>query len=88
MGEQKTRKVLEISDGSYQYVCIKTSDKYNPYRLYRVWWDAGYHRKLIEKYADMGSVLMRIWQSEKERSYWNGHGYDTDETNRIIYGWR
>lgn len=27
MKEKKTRKVLEISDGSYQYICIKTSEK-------------------------------------------------------------
>ena len=53
----KTRKVLEVSDGNMQFVCIKTDEAMNQYRLYRVWWDAGHHRKLIEKYADMASVM-------------------------------
>ena len=88
MKEKKTRKVLEISDGSYQYICIKTSEKINPYRLYRVWWDGTYHRRLVEKYADMGSVLMRIWQSEKERPYWAAHGLGKEESERIMYNWR
>lgn len=58
----KTRKVLEVSDGSYQFVCIKTDEEINPYRLYRTWWDMGKHRKLIAKYADIGSVLYHIAQ--------------------------
>jgi len=63
MGEQKTRKVLEISNGNAQFVCIKHSNvKYNPYRLYRVWWDGGNHRKEIARYADFMSIIAHIWQ--------------------------
>lgn len=53
----KTRKVIEVSDGSYQFVCIKTDEEINPYRLYRTWWDMGKHRRLIGRYDSIDSTL-------------------------------
>lgn len=58
MGEQKTRKVLEISDGSLQFACMKHEEKKKtPYYLYRVWWNMGMHRELIGKYDSIDMVL-------------------------------
>lgn len=70
------RKIMEISEGKWQYVCIKTDEKINPYRLYRVWWDRGNHRKLITKYGEFDSIMWTLHQiinlGEPEEKYiWN-----------------
>lgn len=72
MNERKTRKILEINEDGLHVVCIKTeADKVNPYRLYKVWWNGGWHRKLIVKYADFNSVLWHIAQMTiLDRSTW------------------
>lgn len=58
-----TRKVMTINEKGLHLECIKdNSDKVNPYRLYRVWWDQGNHRRLIAKYADMNSILYAVLQ--------------------------
>ena len=72
----KQRKILEISEGKWQYVCIKTDEEINPYRLYRVWWDRGNHRKLITRYGEFGSIMWTLHQiinlGEPEEKYiWN-----------------
>lgn len=72
----KQRKILEISEGKWQYVCIKTDEKINPYRLYRVWWDRWNHRKLITRYGEFGSIMWTLHQiinlGEPEENYiWN-----------------
>lgn len=59
------RKVLELNDNGKHFVCYVDSDSYNRYRLYKKYYadcGAGYtwHRKLIEKYADINSVLYHI----------------------------
>lgn len=70
------RKIMEISEGKWQYVCIKTDEEINPYRLYRVWWDRGNHRKLITRYGEFGSIMWTLHQiinlGEPEEKYiWN-----------------
>ena len=70
------RKIMEISEGKWQYVCIKTDEEINPYRLYRVWWDSGKHRKLITSYGEFGSIMWTLHQiinlGEPEEKYiWN-----------------
>jgi len=57
----KTVKVMEINDGGLHLVCIKnnTTDC-NPYRLYKVWWDKGWHRKQIAKYGDFRSIICDV----------------------------
>jgi len=58
-----TRKVMTINEKGLHLECIKDdSDKVNPYRLYRVWWDQWNHRRLIAKYADMNSILYAVLQ--------------------------
>ena len=62
MNEQKTRKILTINENGLHLECIKDySDKVNPYRLYRVWWDQGNHRRLIDKFANLQSVICEIY---------------------------
>ena len=62
MNERKTRKVLEINENGLHLECIKDYNaKYNPYRLYRVWWDGGWHRKLIDKFGDFQSVVAEVY---------------------------
>lgn len=52
------RKVMEINEGRYIIECIKDdSVKFNPYRVYQKWYNAGWHRKQIEKYANFESVI-------------------------------
>ena len=58
-----TRKILEINENGQHLICIKDNGaKYNPYRLYTIWWDNGTHRKQIVRYADFESILYRILQ--------------------------
>jgi len=68
----KTVKVADIIlPGNYNATCIKhTEDRYNPFWLYWEWNDIGkygvtHHRKLVAKYADMVSVLLRITSMAK-----------------------
>lgn len=53
----KTRKVIDISDGDMQFVCIKVAGEEKAYRLYKVWWDMGKHKRLIGKYDSIDSTL-------------------------------
>lgn len=60
---QKTRKVLSINENGLHLECIKhEADKINPYRLYKVWWDGGWHRKELTRYAQLKDVLWHIAQ--------------------------
>ena len=56
------RQVLEINENGLHIVCIKDDDKSNKYRLYKVWWEQGKHRKQIAKYDDFESILWHIHQ--------------------------
>lgn len=65
----KTRKVLEINDGGAHLVCIKYNGEVNPFRLYRVWWDYGWHRKEITRYGDLTSIMHHA--TEYVRGNWS-----------------
>ena len=74
--KMKQHKILEIHEGKWHYVCVKTDEKPNPYRLYRTWWDMGNHRKPITKYADFDSIMWTLHQiinlGKPEEDYiWN-----------------
>lgn len=56
------KKIMEIHEGKWHLICIKTDEKINPFRLYRVWWDRGKHRKMIVKYADFQSIMWHAHQ--------------------------
>lgn len=75
-----TRKIMDISDGNVRLICIKTDDKYNPYRLYKVWWDNGYHRKQIDKYGDLSNVMFRVTAITYKAEY----GRDLPGYNEVV----
>ena len=57
----KQRKVLEVNEYGFHYVAVKYEGyPVNPYRIYRVWWDMGWHRQQVAKYGDMRSVVCHI----------------------------
>lgn len=57
------RQILKVQDAGFWYSVVKTDDPYNPYSIYRhsIRFDKyNYPReskRLVEKYADMGSCL-------------------------------
>lgn len=56
------RKVLDICDDGIHLVCVKDEEcRNNPYKLYKVWWDHGRHRKQIAAYQDFTSVLYHTY---------------------------
>lgn len=63
----KQSKIMEVNDCGIHLECIKTDDQNNPYRLYRVWWNQGNHRKLIDKYGDFHSVIEWMYQNIKQK---------------------
>ena len=51
-----TLKIGELDTIVGLFVIIYDSaDKYNHYKIYQKWYDKGWHRKLVEKYADLYS---------------------------------
>lgn len=55
------RKVMTLCDNGIRIDCVKDDgDKYNPYRLYTVWYESGWHRKQLAKYADLQSAISAI----------------------------
>ena len=66
-----TRKVIDISEGGRRFVCQYTDKvKYNPYRLYELTYDRGWHRKQIAKYADFYSVLWHLVDMGRDIKGW------------------
>ena len=60
----KTMQVMNISDRGDHFVCIKhLEDRHNPYKLYRKWWDGGWHRAKVVEYGDFESVLWHLLQT-------------------------
>jgi hypothetical protein len=70
----KSRKVLDICLDGFHIVCIRISDRMNPFRIYKVW--AG-HRRQLGKYADFPSVIWFIWDMYVS-------GADTFDTGSLI----
>lgn len=56
----KTRKIMELNDLGHHIEVIKEDGQTNPYRIIRVWYDMGWHRKTLEKYCCLDSVLYYI----------------------------
>jgi hypothetical protein len=65
MKMSNTRKVMDLYFGDKHYVCIEDRTKMNWYHLYEKWYEKGWHRKLVAKYADMGSILFHILQAHQ-----------------------
>ena len=55
------RKIGEINTGRTTFI-IKVDDEdiKTPYRVYRKYWDNGYHQRLHDKYRDLYSCLLYI----------------------------
>lgn len=53
----KTMKCMDICVEGKRFVCTFTPTDRNPYRLYKQWYDRGWHKKLLEKYANFFSVI-------------------------------
>ena len=68
----KTRKVMELQlDGNW-YICVlDMTAQRNPYKLYRKWWDGGWHRHKIVEYGDMDSVLFHLLQMKYPKVAWD-----------------
>ena len=60
------KKIMDVNipERASHYICIYDDKaETNPYRLYDTWWGPnGMRRKLIDKYGDFDSVLMRLLQ--------------------------
>lgn len=52
-----SKKVMGITLDGFRLECIRTDDKYNPFRVYRIWTG---HRRQIAKYGDFLSVICFI----------------------------
>lgn len=60
----KTWQTMDILVSGMRFICIfDTTKPHNPYRLYRKYYDKGWHRKKIAEYADAESVLWHILQT-------------------------
>lgn len=61
----KTYQIMNVSDHGHNYVCIYDSTaNYNPYKLYRKWYDKGWHRKKVAEYCEFQSILWHLLQAE------------------------
>lgn len=59
----KTHKVLELNEKGMHIVCIyHSTTNRNPYKVYRKWYDKGWHRKKLTEYQDFSSVLAELLQ--------------------------
>lgn len=68
----KTRKVMELQYNGAWYICIlDMTTQHNPYKLYRKWWDGGWHRRKIVEYGDMDSVLFHLLQMKYPKVAWD-----------------
>ena len=58
--------------GTYFDIYYDDKARCNPYRVYHRYWDRGWHKRLLVKYANLGSCIAYI------NNYVMGH----DEENR------
>lgn len=58
----KTRKVLDLNAGNLHLVGYFHTEPgtVNPWRLYKVWYDNGYHKKLVDKWANFISLMEQV----------------------------
>ena len=54
----KQQKILSVTHGSTRIECIQRNDTdRNPYKIYLVWYDRRWHRRIMNSYQDFTSVL-------------------------------
>lgn len=51
------KKILECNYDGFHITVEFHEGKTNPYGIYRKWWDMGWHKKQLTKYADFKSCL-------------------------------
>ena len=60
------KKIMDVNipERASHYICIYDDQaETNAYRLYDVWWGVnGQRRKLIDKYGNFDSVMLRLLQ--------------------------
>ena len=62
----KTRKVAEICEKGVRLIMIcDEKDMCNPYKVYRKWWETGWHKKQLGKWGN----FLSAWQYMYE-FYW------------------
>ena len=54
------RKIGEIRSNITFIIKIEDEDKQTPYRVYRRWYDNGWHEKLVDKYRNMYCCILYI----------------------------
>ena len=55
------RKIGEINTKMITFViCYDSADTYNPYKLYHKWYECGWHRRLVSKYAHLAGCVSEI----------------------------
>lgn len=66
-----TRKVMDIKEGGRRFIVLHMDNvKYNPYRIYELTYDRGWHRKQIAKYGDFCSVLCHLVDMGRDIKGW------------------
>lgn len=61
------KKIMDLKYNGKHFVCkVDDNDKNNPYKLYREYFEQTEHgaakrSRLVDKYADMGSVLYKLF---------------------------
>lgn len=66
----KQQKLLSVVHGGTRFECFQTENKNNPYTVKLVWYDRGWHRRIIAKYANFSSVLAFLLDFENARLGW------------------
>ena len=55
------RKIGELKTNTTTLVIYKNDEaRCNPYRIYRKWYEGGWHRELLEQYEDLASCTFYI----------------------------
>ena len=61
----KTWQVMTLESQGFRYICIcDFTAKLNQYKLYKKWYDHGWHKQKIAEYADLQSILWHLLQTE------------------------
>jgi len=54
------KKIGELNALAAHFVIYYDNADRNHYKIYQKWWNQGWHKKLIEKYADLFSCTVWI----------------------------
>lgn len=64
-----TKQIMKLDHyGTHIIVTMDDKAKCNPYRIYRKWFsldDCGWHKTLVEKYADLNSVIYWLFSNKE-----------------------